>query len=160
MKVDIDYHRLCKWGTCNRDYFVGQWYFCRSCCVSDSLSRDCNILSINFVYIFPNNGHLSTKATFVIPPWLTVVDRFDCTITIFGQCFIGNIEKFNEWLINNGKITQHDHPTNFPNLISALIWALTNSPNLTSALSVRSIFCPLMSLCITRLACKCARPCK
>ena len=38
------------WETCNRDSCVGQW----SCRVSDSLSRDCNIVkSFNFVYIFP-----------------------------------------------------------------------------------------------------------
>ena len=40
--------------------------FCRSCRVSDSLSRDCNIFkNINCVYVFPNNGHLSTKVSFV-----------------------------------------------------------------------------------------------
>ena len=57
---------------------VGQCYFCRSCCVLDSLNRDYNIYkNINFVYIFPNNGHLS-KVAFVIPHGLTVVGRFDC----------------------------------------------------------------------------------
>ena len=38
MKVDIEYYRLCLCGTCNRDSCVWQWYFCRSCRVSDSLS--------------------------------------------------------------------------------------------------------------------------
>jgi len=37
MKVDIEYHRLGLCRACNRDSCVGQWYFCRSCCVSDSL---------------------------------------------------------------------------------------------------------------------------
>jgi len=37
VKVDIEYHRLCLWRTCNRASCVRQWYFCRSCRVSDSL---------------------------------------------------------------------------------------------------------------------------
>jgi len=34
IKVDIEYHRLCLWETCNGDLCVGQWYCCRSCRVS------------------------------------------------------------------------------------------------------------------------------
>jgi len=30
-------HRENRWQTCNRYSCVWQWYFCRSCCVSDSL---------------------------------------------------------------------------------------------------------------------------
>lgn len=43
-------------------------------------------------------------------------------------------------------------------------WSLRKSlvywPNLTSALSVSRTFCPLISLCITLLLCKCASPWK
>lgn len=43
-------------------------------------------------------------------------------------------------------------------------WSLGESlvywPNLTSALSVSRTFCPLISLCITLLLCKCASPWK
>lgn len=43
-------------------------------------------------------------------------------------------------------------------------WSLGKSlvywPNLTSALSVSRTFCPLISLCITLLLCKCASPWK
>ena len=74
VKVKIEYHRLCLCRTCNRDSCVGQWYICQPCCVSDSLSRDCNIFkSINCVCMTPVN-----KCHFCNSPWLTVVDRFDC----------------------------------------------------------------------------------
>ena len=68
VKVDIEYHRLCLWRTCKTGFVCWTMLFCRSCRVYDSLSRDCNIFkSINFVYMFPNSDHLSTKAPFVIP---------------------------------------------------------------------------------------------
>ena len=46
-------------------------------CVGQFKQRLQHIQNINFVYIFPNNGHLS-KVAFVIPHGLTVVGRFDC----------------------------------------------------------------------------------
>ena len=91
VKVKIEYHRLSLCRTCNRDSCVRQWYICQPCCLSDSLSRDCNIFkSINCVCMFPNNGHLSTNATFVIPhgwPLWTGLTVYHHLSTIFPLSF-------------------------------------------------------------------------
>ena len=79
VKVDIEYHRLCLWRTCKTGFVCWTMLFCRSWRVYDSLSRDCNIFkNINCIYV-PEQRPPVNKGPFCNSPWLTIVDRFDCT---------------------------------------------------------------------------------
>ena len=84
MKVDIEYYRLCLCGTCNRDSCLTMVFLPVMSCVRQSKLRLQHIQSINFVYIFPNNGHLSTKATGLAV--LRYMIEFSCVYFPQGHC--------------------------------------------------------------------------